>query len=53
LPGHTTNPNGTGLGLTIVKDAVNDLGGNVEAFAKSDLGGAKIVVELPIIGLEK
>lgn len=52
LPGQTTNPNGTGLGLTIVRDAVSDLGGTVEAVAVSDLGGAEIIVELPIIGLE-
>ena len=29
LPGRTTRKNGTGLGLTIVRDAVKDLGGNV------------------------
>jgi signal transduction histidine kinase len=52
LPGQTTNPNGTGLGLTIVRDAVNDLGGTTGATANSDLGGAEILVELPIIGIE-
>jgi len=52
LPGQTTNPNGTGLGLTIVKDAVQDLSGSVSAVAKSDIGGAEIIVELPIIGIE-
>lgn len=51
LPGHTTNPNGTGLGLTIVRDAVYDLGGKVRAIANGELGGAEIIVELPIIGL--
>jgi signal transduction histidine kinase len=51
LPGHTTNPNGTGLGLTIVRDAVYDLGGKVRAIANSELGGAEIIIELPIIGL--
>ena len=52
LPGQTTNPSGTGLGLTIVKDAVNDLGGTTGVIAQSDLGGAEILVELPIIGIE-
>jgi signal transduction histidine kinase len=52
LPGQTTNPNGTGLGLTIVRDAVNDLGGVTGVTAKSDIGGAEILVELPIIGIE-
>ncbi len=31
LPGRTTRNNGTGLGLTIVRDAVKDLGGKVGA----------------------
>lgn len=51
LPGNTTNPNGTGLGLTIVRDAVYDLGGKVRAVAKGTLGGAELVVEIPIIGV--
>ena len=51
LPGHTTNPNGTGLGLTIVRDAVFDLGGKVRAVANGELGGAEIIVEIPIIGI--
>jgi nitrogen-specific signal transduction histidine kinase len=50
LPGITTRPNGTGLGLTIVRDAVIDLGGNVDAIEHSELGGAEIVIELPILG---
>jgi signal transduction histidine kinase len=48
LPGKTTVPNGTGLGLTIVRDAVSDLGGTVWAVANGDLGGAEIVIELPL-----
>lgn len=52
LPGQTTNPNGTGLGLTIVRDAVNDLSGRTGVTANCDLGGAEILVELPIIGIE-
>lgn len=51
LPGETTNPNGTGLGLTIVRDATTDLGGSVFAIENSLLGGAEIGVELPIIGI--
>jgi signal transduction histidine kinase len=50
LPGQTTRPNGTGLGLTIVRDAAQDLRGSVEAFASSELGGAEIRVLLPILG---
>ena len=50
LPGETTNTNGTGLGLTIVRDTVHDLGGKVSAMANGELGGAKISVEIPIIG---
>ena len=50
LPGHTTRKNGTGLGLTIVRDAVKDLGGEVDAIERGELGGAVITVELPILG---
>ena len=50
LPGETTRTNGTGLGMTIVKDAVEDLSGEVEAVAKGELGGAEIHITLPIIG---
>ena len=35
LPGRTTRKHGTGLGLTIVRDAVNDLGGEVEALERN------------------
>ncbi len=52
LPGQTTNPNGTGLGLTIVRDAVHDLAGKTAVTPRSDIGGAEIIVELPIIGVE-
>jgi signal transduction histidine kinase len=50
LPGETTDPNGTGLGLTIVRDTVRDLGGEVTVIAEGELGGAEFIVELPIIG---
>ena len=50
LPGRTTRKNGTGLGLTIVRDAVKDLGGSVDAVESGPLGGAAIRVELPVLG---
>jgi len=50
LPGITTKPHGTGLGLTIVRDTVIDLGGSVDADEHCDLGGAEIFVNIPIIG---
>ena len=52
LPGRTSTPGGTGLGLTIVMDSVVDLGGHVHAIAKGELGGAEIVVALPLMGVE-
>ena len=52
LPGRTSTPGGTGLGLTIVKDSVVDLGGHVHAIAKGELGGAEIVIALPLMGVE-
>ena len=51
LPGRTTRKNGTGLGLTIVRDAVKDLGGTVDAIENGPLGGAAIRVELPVLGV--
>jgi signal transduction histidine kinase len=48
LPGETTHS--TGLGLTIVRDAVADLGGEVDAIAEGELGGAEFTVSLPILG---
>ena len=50
LPGRTTRKRGTGLGLTIVRDATKDLGGRVHATETSGIGGAAITIELPIIG---
>lgn len=50
LPGQTTRPNGTGLGLTIVRDAVKDLGGDVDAVEHGELGGAEFIIEVPILG---
>ena len=49
LPGVTSRPQGSGLGLTIVRDTVADLGGKAEAVAHGDLGGATFIVRLPIL----
>jgi signal transduction histidine kinase len=48
LPGKTTNTQGTGFGLTIVRDSVTDLKGQIEALANGDLGGAEFKITLPI-----
>lgn len=50
LPGVTANPEGTGLGLTIVRDTIRDMGGEVEVIPHGQLGGAEFVVTLPILG---
>ena len=50
LPGVTSRPGGSGLGLTIVKDTVIDLGGTVSAAANGRLGGADFEIGLPILG---
>ncbi len=51
LPGETTTKNGTGLGLTIVRDTIQDMGGKVAAIAKTEeLGGAEIIITIPILG---
>ncbi len=47
LPGKTTRENGTGLGLTIVRDIVADLGGTQEARRVGELGGARILIWIP------
>jgi C4-dicarboxylate-specific signal transduction histidine kinase len=49
LPGESTTIGGTGLGLTIVRDTVGDLGGSVSAVARGELGGAEIIIELPTL----
>jgi len=49
LPGVTTSAEGTGFGLTIVRDSVLDLGGNIEAEALTDYGGAEFVVKFPLM----
>ena len=47
LPGVTSDENSTGLGLTIVRDTVSELGGRVNAVPNGELGGAEFLVELP------
>jgi signal transduction histidine kinase len=47
LPGFSTRPNRTGLGLTIVKAAIEDHGGSV-AIASEGGDGAAVVIRLPI-----
>lgn len=47
LPGKSTRDEGTGLGLTIVRDAVRDMGGNIAALAHGELGGAEFQITLP------
>ena len=50
LPGRTGRDNGTGLGLTIVRDIVADLGGQHFAYHEGDLGGARVSLLLPVVG---
>ncbi|OKP69134.1 hypothetical protein BTE77_28355 [Ensifer adhaerens] len=47
LPGVTTSANGTGFGLTIVRDSLGDLGGTVDAVTLTDFGGAQFNIRLP------
>jgi C4-dicarboxylate-specific signal transduction histidine kinase len=50
LPGVTSRPGGSGLGLTIVRDTTLDLGGECSVVESGRLGGAEFVVSLPILG---
>jgi signal transduction histidine kinase len=47
LPGESRFAKGTGLGLTIVRDTVLDLGGKIHAIPNGELGGAEFVIEIP------
>ncbi|MEU7963549.1 ATP-binding protein [Streptomyces sp. NPDC049097] len=47
LPGATTREDGTGLGLTIVRDAARDLKGEVFVKPVGEIGGAEFNIELP------
>ena len=48
LPGRTTTPTGTGLGLKIAKDSIIDLGGQIDALANGEFGGAEFIIKLPL-----
>lgn len=48
LPGRTTWPDGTGFGLTIVRDSVADLRGTRAVLANGELGGAEFTITLPL-----
>lgn len=50
LPGVTGRPDGTGLGLTIVRDTIRDMGGRIDVLSPGTLGGADFTVDLPILG---
>lgn len=49
VPLHTTKPQGTGLGLFIVRTTAENHGGSM-AFGRSPLGGAEVRVRLPCRG---
>jgi signal transduction histidine kinase len=46
LPGVTTVADGTGFGLTIVRDSIKDLNGTIHADALTDFGGARFTIAL-------
>ena len=48
LPGESSKSEGTGFGLTIVRDTVADLGGTYGVRSKSSLGGAEFHIALPL-----
>ena len=47
LPGVTADADGTGFGLTIVRDTVAHLGGQIGPVSRGKLGGAEFIIELP------
>ena len=51
LPGFTSDENGTGLGLTIVRDTVTELRGRATVIPQGELGGAEFTIEIPRVGL--
>jgi signal transduction histidine kinase len=49
LPGETRRRGGTGLGLTIVKDIIEGMGGTVAARRRGNRGGATFTIVLPLV----
>lgn len=49
-PGESGYDSGTGLGLTIVRDTIRDLGGSVDVLAHGELHGAEFIVTIPVLG---
>lgn len=49
LLGKSAFEEGTGLGLTIVRDSVADLNGDVTVVSNGELGGAEFIVSLPLL----
>lgn len=48
LPGATTNPDGTGLGLFVVQTTVESHGGGLRCSRSAELGGVEVRLELPL-----
>jgi len=48
VPGATTTPDGTGLGLTIVRDSATQLGGTAQVEPHGERGGARFVIRIPV-----
>jgi signal transduction histidine kinase len=48
VPGATTTPDGTGLGLTIVRDSATQLGGTAQVEPHGERGGAQFVIRIPV-----
>jgi C4-dicarboxylate-specific signal transduction histidine kinase len=48
IVGRTTTPRGSGLGLCIVRDTVEDMGGAITALPVGVLGGAEFIIDLPM-----
>ncbi|WP_241823913.1 ATP-binding protein, partial [Vibrio crassostreae] len=51
-PFHTTKKNGLGLGLSISQQIINGINGKLVT-GSSPQGGARISIELPLVGHEQ